>query len=322
MRKNQMYFINTKSISSNVFNFILNYPTEFFVLIIAVHVLLIFWMYWNVSKIIKKFKYAISLVAKGNRKKFPELERGPKSILSIGIKFNNMIYALDCTENMQKCLLSDISHELCIPLTRLKLITALIRRRYGDVFEASRIEIEINRLDYIIKNLFILSRNHIQIERSKNLLQLCTLWNNVLVNSQFEADKQGKILKIVSLPKRGYIIGDLDALENALENIIRNAIEYSNKKISVAFYIRNHQVVIIVDDDGPGIKKNIREKVFQPFYTVNNNRSENRGVGLGLTISRKVILQHHGNIQIDKGPLKGLRLIISIPTIHKKTSKT
>ncbi|MDQ1237397.1 MAG: ATP-binding protein [Wigglesworthia glossinidia] len=319
IQKNQICLINTKNSFINFFNLVLHYPTEFLVIIIIAS--LIFLSYWHISKVIKKFQYAINLVTQGSRKKFPELECGPKSLLSVGINFNNMIYALDCTENMQKCLLSDISYELRIPLTRLKLITALIKRRYGDLFETSRIEIEISRLDYMTKNLFILSRNNMQIEHSKNVLQLCTLWNNVLVNSQFEADQKGKILKIISLPKQGYIIGDLDALENALENIIRNAIEYSYRKISVAFYVRKNQVIIIVDDDGPGIKENIREKIFQPFYKIDTNRSKNRGIGLGLTISKKIILQHHGNIRIDNSPLKGLRLVISIPKIHKKTSK-
>ena len=75
----------------------------------------------------------------------------------------------------------------------------------------------------------------------------------------------------------------------------------------------NH-VVITIDDDGPGIPQNEREKVLMPFYRIENSRNRDTGgVGLGLTISSDIILAHGGNFYLDDSPQKGLRVKISLP---------
>ena len=73
-------------------------------------------------------------------------------------------------------------------------------------------------------------------------------------------------------------------------------------------------LIILVDDDGPGIPKEEYEKVIKPFYRIDKSRGQNKsGVGLGLSLANDIVRSHGGNISLDKSPLKGLRVSISLP---------
>ena len=73
-------------------------------------------------------------------------------------------------------------------------------------------------------------------------------------------------------------------------------------------------LIIYVDDDGPGISKNEYEKVIKPFYRIDESRGQNKsGVGLGLSIANDIIRSHGGNISLEESPLNGLRVKISLP---------
>ena len=73
-------------------------------------------------------------------------------------------------------------------------------------------------------------------------------------------------------------------------------------------------LIIYVDDDGPGIPTNEYEKVIKPFYRIDKSRGQNKsGVGLGLSIANDIIRSHGGNISLEKSPLNGLRVKISLP---------
>lgn len=95
----------------------------------------------------------------GNLRQHPELEAGPQEFLAAGASFNQMVTALERMMTSQQRLLSDISHELRTPLTRLQLGTALLRRRSGESKELERIETEAQRLDSMINDLLVMSRN-------------------------------------------------------------------------------------------------------------------------------------------------------------------
>ena len=73
-------------------------------------------------------------------------------------------------------------------------------------------------------------------------------------------------------------------------------------------------MIIMVDDDGPGIDKKEYQNVIKPFYRIDKSRGQNKsGVGLGLSITNDIIRAHGGNISLEKSPLKGLRVRISLP---------
>ena len=103
------------------------------------------------------------------------------------------------------------------------------------------------------------------------------------------------------------------ALKRSFENIIQNGLTYG-KKVYVKMQKGSNRVMILFDDDGPGIPEDQYKNVFKPFYRLDKSRSLNKsGVGLGLAIVEDVINSHGGNIQLGKNKFKGLQVKISLP---------
>ena len=232
------------------------------------------WLAWSLAKPARKLKNAADEVAQGNLRQHPELEAGPQEFLAAGASFNQMVTALERMMTSQQRLLSDISHELRTPLTRLQLGTALLRRRSGESKELERIETEAQRLDSMINDLLVMSRNQ---------------QKNALVSETIKANQS---LTVNFPPGPWPLYGNPNALESALENIVRNALRYSHTKIEVGFAVDKDGITITVDDDGPGVSPEDREQIFRPFYRTDEARDrESGGTGLGLAIVETAIQQ-------------------------------
>ena len=249
----------------------------------------------------------------------PELEAGPQEFLAAGASFNQMVTALERMMTSQQRLLSDISHELRTPLTRLQLGTALLRRRSGESKELERIETEAQRLDSMINDLLVMSRNQQKNALVSETIKANQLWSEVLDNAAFEAEQMGKSLTVNFPPGPWPLYGNPNALESALENIVRNALRYSHTKIEVGFAVDKDGITITVDDDGPGVSPEDREQIFRPFYRTDEARDrESGGTGLGLAIVETAIQQHRGWVKAEDSPLGGLRLVIWLP-LYKRS---
>ena len=98
-----------------------------------------------------------------------------------------------------------------------------------------------------------------------------------------------------------------------MANLIDNGLSYG-KKVAIITNKIKQNLLIIVDDDGPGIDENEYQNVMKPFYRIDKSRGKNKlGVGLGLSIANDIIRAHGGNIYLEKSPLSGLRVKISLP---------
>ncbi|MFN6817426.1 histidine kinase dimerization/phospho-acceptor domain-containing protein, partial [Proteus mirabilis] len=181
----------------------------------------------------------------GNLRPHPELETGPQEFLAAGTSFNQMISALERMVEAQQRLISDISHELRTPLTRLQLASALLRRRSGESKELERIETETQRLDGMINDLLVLSRNQYKNELLRETVKANELWNDILDNAKFEAEQSNKTLTVTAPPGPWTIYCNPYSLASAFENIVRNALRYSHSRIEVAFTEQNQGITII-----------------------------------------------------------------------------
>ena len=105
-----------------------------------------------------------------------------------------------------------------------------------------------------------------------------------------------------------------NSIKRCLMNLIDNGFSYGGQKITISTEKNTNSVSIFVDDDGPGISKTEYENVLKPFYRIDKSRGQNKsGVGLGLSIANDIIRSHGGNIFLEKSPLSGLRVKISLP---------
>ena len=121
-----------------------------------------------------------------------------------------------------------------------------------------------------------------------------------------------KNIQKVLLP-RLYFNGRKNLINRCVNNIIDNALKYGNK-VQIKFNKKNTNLLIIIDDDGPGIPKKEYENVFKPFYKIDKSRADAKSsVGLGLSIASDIIRSHGGNIVLDKSKLNGLSVKIFLP---------
>ena len=308
----QLYLIRpANTAQSDFINFLIDRPFLLLAATMLISTPLLLWLAWSLAKPARKLKNAADDVAKGNLRQHPELEAGPQEFLAAGNSFNQMISALERMVNAQQRLISDISHELRTPLTRLQLATALLRRRHGESKELERIETETHRLDGMINDLLVLSRSQHKNELLRQNIKANELWDDILDNAKFEAEQRHKTLEITSPPGPWTIYCNPSALGSAFENIVRNALRYSNQHIQVAFSADTKGISIVVDDDGPGVSPEDREHIFRPFYRTDEARDrESGGTGLGLAIVSTAISQHNGKVTANDSPLGGLRLEI------------
>ena len=103
-------------------------------------------------------------------------------------------------------------------------------------------------------------------------------------------------------------------IKRCLINLIDNALFYG-KNVEVITKKTLSGIIILVDDDGPGIPENEMQNVIKPFYRIDKSRSKNNdsGVGLGLSIANDIIRSHGGSINLEKSPQNGLRVKVNIP---------
>ena len=104
-----------------------------------------------------------------------------------------------------------------------------------------------------------------------------------------------------------------NSMKRCLANLIDNALAYGQKAEIFTKKMMNN-MVILIDDDGPGIPESEHQNVLKPFYKIDKSRRKNKsGVGLGLSIANDIVRAHGGNIYLGKSPMNGLRVKVSLP---------
>ncbi|KGY10755.1 envelope stress sensor histidine kinase CpxA [Vibrio sinaloensis] len=290
-------------------------PFQLLFAVMLVSTPLLLWLAWALSQPARKLERAAQRVAKGEFIVDPELEKGTSEFRQAGASFNQMVEAVNQMISGQQRLLSDISHELRSPLTRLRMASALATRKQGESPELARIDTEAQRLEQMIGELLELSRMQADSHLTREKQPLSSLWEAILADAQFEAEQMGKNLTFTPIPDR-IISGTPKLLMSALDNIVRNAIYYGQDRIDIQFTESDQQITITVDDNGEGVPDNELEAIFRPFYRVSTARDRHSGgTGLGLTITESAIRQHSGHIVATRSPLGGLRVEITLPLI-------
>ena len=104
-----------------------------------------------------------------------------------------------------------------------------------------------------------------------------------------------------------------NSIKRCLINLLDNALAYG-KRADIFTKKTINSMIVFIDDDGPGIPEKEYQNVLKPFYRIDKSRGQNKsGVGLGLSITNDIIRSHGGNIYLEKSPLNGLRVKISLP---------
>ena len=317
---NQDYFLYIGTRWGEPPNFLLqlfDHPFRLLLAVMLVSTPLLLWLAWALSQPARRLERAAQRVAKGVFEIDPELEKGTSEFRQAGASFNQMVEAVNMMISRQQRLLSDISHELRSPLTRLRMAQALANRKLGDSPDLARIATEAQRLEQMIGKLLELSSVQVDSHLNREAQPLSSLCDALLEDSQFEAEQMGKILTVTDVPER-LMTCHPELLMSALENIIRNAIHYGKHQIQVSLQAKGDVLLLQVEDDGDGVPEDELDSIFRPFYRVSTARDRHSGgAGLGLAIAENAIRQHQGSIRAARSTLGGLLVEVTLPLLSE-----
>ena len=232
---------------------------------------------------------------------------GATEVRHAGTAFLSMKNRLQRYLTERTAMLAGVSHDLRTPLTRLKLQLSLMPS--DDNTKA--MEQDLNEMENMLNGYLTFARGDGREDSVS--IELTPFITNII--DKFRKTNHSIDLSIL---KNITIIGRPTDLSRALGNLIANAGRYATKT-SVKVMKRQDLAQIIIDDNGPGIPKAKRKDVFKPFVRLDPSRnSQTGGVGLGLTITRDILLSHGGDITLETSPMKGLRVIVNLP-IYRET---
>ncbi|SEM14993.1 Signal transduction histidine kinase [Mesobacillus persicus] len=243
---------------------------------------------------------------------------GDDEVAQLGESIQSLGEQLQDFEDSRNEFLATVSHELRTPLTYIKgysdiLNKGIVKKQEEQVEYLKIINKEANRITFLVNDLFDMSKFEVgKFELNKELASINPIIKKVVSNLKPEADEKGLILT-ASLSEVTYISIDSQRMEQAIYNLVENAIKYTNEgKVTVKTYQKNELIVIEVEDTGIGIPTNHLSSIWERFYRVDKSRTRKTGgSGLGLYVVKNIIQSHNGDIRVESTEDKG-----STFTIH------
>ncbi|MHB8188709.1 MAG: sensor histidine kinase [Dermatophilaceae bacterium] len=235
-------------------------------------------------------------------------------ISRLAVTMNQMLDRLQNAQTAQRRFVADASHELRSPLATLTaaLDVALgdpTGRTWRDLHEV--MEAEADRMRRLVDDLLLLAKaddNRLRLTRSDvdldDLLDAETRRLRTSTNLRIQADID---------PVR--VTGDVDRLSQVVRNLADNAVRHANHEIRFVLCREHDNALIIVEDDGDGIRASDRDRVFERFVRLDESRERGHGgSGLGLAIVEEVVRGHGGTVSIGDSSLGGARFEVRLPT--------
>ena len=225
---------------------------------------------------------------------------GALEIRQAGFEFEKMRKRIIRHLNQRSEMLSGISHDLRTPLTRIKLQLSFIKDK-----EISK------KLSDDVEEMEKMLNEYLQFASSRSAEITETFDLSELLETTIIKYEKKEITTDIS--KEVFLDGRKNLMQRCFSNLIDNAIKYS-ANVYISLRKLNNNILITIDDDGPGISENERENVFKPFYKIDKSRGDSKSsVGLGLSIASDTVKSHGGNIKLETSPTNGLRIKVILP---------
>ncbi len=225
---------------------------------------------------------------------------GALEIRQAGFEFEKMRKRIIRHLNQRSEMLSGISHDLRTPLTRIKLQLSFIKDK-----EISK------KLSDDVEEMEKMLNEYLQFASSRSAEITETFDLSELLKTTIMKYEKKEITTDIS--KEVFLDGRKNLMQRCFSNLIDNAIKYSTN-VYISLRKLNNNILITIDDDGPGIPENERENVFKPFYKIDKSRGDSKSsVGLGLSIASDTVKSHGGNIKLETSPTNGLRIKVILP---------
>ena len=237
-------------------------------------------------------------------------ENNVKELNQLGISYNKMLERLSEAFEIQRQFTANAAHELRTPLALMQVQLDLYNSAShpgndADTLQTIKMVTEQNdKLNRMVKTL--LDMSELQTVGRNDKIILDAIVEEVLADLEPLAVE--KNIKLIGKCEDATMIGSDILIYRLVYNLVENAIKYNHPlgQVTVTACQRNKHVYLSVEDTGSGIPKELRERVFEPFFRVDKSRSrELGGVGLGLAFVREIVRVHDGSICIKSGKTGG-----------------
>ena len=239
-------------------------------------------------------------------------------------EFNNLYERINYTQKMRQAFVSDASHELRTPLAAIKLLCESITQTES-IDEKTHKEfmediiLEVDRMSHTAEKLLILSRLD---NPSKAPVEAPIALTDIVykIISYLSPIAESKGIKIEThLEDDCTILGDMEAINQIIGNLIDNAIKYNNPNGLLRIFLFNKRgnCIFIVDDSGIGIPEEFRETIFERFFRIDASRKHDGrgGSGLGLSIVKQNVEAMNGTISVSDSTMGGTRFTVVFPSM-------
>jgi two-component system OmpR family sensor kinase len=228
-------------------------------------------------------------------------------------RINAMAERIQGLLESQKNLLHSVSHELRTPIARLQFALQILEDQAGDPALSKRIAAmdgDLAELNDLVNELLSMSKLDNATGPQRALFEV-----EPMLRECVEGLHPRPATLHVELGSRlGSVDGDRRLLARAVGNLLRNAQKYAAHTVGLSARHAGGMLEIVVDDDGPGIPEEERDRIFEPFYRLDRSRDRaTGGFGLGLSIARKAVRLHGGSLRVERSPLGGARFVITLP---------
>lgn len=280
------------------------YSSLFFVLLAGLIAIWIYPIYRDVSKLIDATKQV------NNDGSFDVPTFSPSSpLLGIAQSLKELRFNVSTLVKTQRELTSAITHEFKTPLARLKF--ALAESQHLDEKKLLAIHQDIDEIDHLVQEM--LDYTKLNIQSPELHMECIPLFDLCVSRVDIFRKNTGKRLEVTG--EQVDLIADPQLLARALDNLISNAIRYSETTVNVCIETDEKDVKIHVDDDGIGLDSVHYDKIFDPFYAVHHSRTEidssqASNSGLGLAIVKRIMQWHHGKCNVSNSILGGARFTL------------
>lgn len=241
----------------------------------------------------------------------------------LGQDFDRMAERIETAVSVQRRLLRDISHELRSPLARLQIGIGILRQLSTDERAQTtigRLEDEAGRMGRMIQDLLMISRlESREWTRARERVYVSVLVADLAADAAFEAGTRGSTVQ-VRLLDPVVVEGSTHLLRSAIDNVVRNAVRHTRAGTAVEIEVRANPgavppyATVSVRDHGIGVPEDQLRRIFEPFYRVDDSRSQGTGgAGLGLAIARRAVEEHGGSIVAERARGGGLAVVMRLP---------
>jgi two-component system OmpR family sensor kinase/two-component system sensor histidine kinase QseC len=240
----------------------------------------------------------------------------PDEIEPLVSALNGLLQRLGETMDHQRAFVSDAAHELRSPLTALKLQLETLKRAGDETQRQQAMNVlatGIERAARIVEQLLVLARSEPGAPAAPlEPIDLVELVRQAIADTVPYALSRGSEFELKS-DGAVEVLGDKAALHLLVRNLVDNAVRHSPRgsRVDVGVHVEQQMPTLLIDDSGPGIPAEERDRVFDRFYR--RADAEEAGSGLGLAIVRSVAMRHEADVSLEQSPLGGLRVIVRFP---------